>query len=177
MLDNFIDISVSPLNLVIRSFVVYLFVIIILRIAGRRQIAQMGPTEFVAILLVSNSVQNSMNAGDNSLLGGIISALSLIVLSRVISWLTFKHKTMGRFFEGEPAVVISNGKVQKHILDRLLMSIEDLYAMLIAQQVTSLEAIKYGIIDVEGKLIIVYKENDLLKQMDKNTVYMDETNG
>src|SRR4051794_5477973 len=77
-------------NLVIRGVVVYAGVLLLLRIAGKRQVAQMGITEFVALLLISNAVQNAMNGGDNSLVGGLILAAVLIALASGFAYITYR---------------------------------------------------------------------------------------
>src|ERR1700722_10492806 len=100
MWQNLFDFNLAPLNLIIRAVVVYLAVLLLLRISGKRQMGQMGATEFVAILLISNAVQNSMNGGDNSLAGGLLLATVLIVLSATISFLTFRSPFFTALFEG-----------------------------------------------------------------------------
>src|ERR1700754_3599917 len=105
MWNDLAHLSVAPLDLVIRAAVVYIAVLVLLRIGGKRQLGQMGATEFVALLLISNAVQNSMNGGDNSLVGGLLLAAVLIALSTLISYLTFKSKFFTMIFEGTPTVV------------------------------------------------------------------------
>src|SRR5205085_4558750 len=83
-------------SLVIRAIVAYSFVLLLLRIAGKRQVGQMGMAEFVALLLISNAVQNSMNGGDNSLVGGLILAVFLLVLAHGVAWLTSRSRTAAR---------------------------------------------------------------------------------
>src|SRR5580765_625413 len=89
-------------SLVIRATVVFCAILLLLRIAGKRAIANMGMAEFVALLLISNAVQNAMNGGDNSLIGGLILAVVLIFMSWSISVLTYKSKKFQRIFEGSP---------------------------------------------------------------------------
>src|SRR5437764_10386808 len=113
MWQNFTHIDLPILNLVIRAVVVYLSVLILLRISGKRQLGQMGATEFVAILLISNAVQNAMNGGDNSLSGGLILAVVLIALSTLISYLTFKSRFWSTIFEGTPTLIVHKGVVIK----------------------------------------------------------------
>jgi uncharacterized membrane protein YcaP (DUF421 family) len=75
-------------ELVVRGVVVYGFLMIMLRISGKRQVGQMAPFDLVLLLVLSNAVQNAMNAGDNSLVGGLISAATLIGLNYLVSLLT-----------------------------------------------------------------------------------------
>src|SRR4051795_5236297 len=102
MWQNLLDLSLSPINLIVRAAIVYLAVLILLRISGKKQLGQMGATEFVALLLISNAVQNSMNGGDNSLTGGLILAAVLIAMSWMISLLTFRSRRFSLFLEGSP---------------------------------------------------------------------------
>src|ERR1700722_9488052 len=113
MWQNLFDFNLAPLNLIIRAVVVYLAVLILLRISGKRQVGQMGATEFVAILLISNAVQNAMNGGDNSLTGGLLLAAILIALSTLISFLTFRSPFFTALFEGTPTLLIHKGKLIK----------------------------------------------------------------
>ncbi len=105
------DFNLSPLNLVTRAIIVYLAVLILLRVSGKRQLGQMGATEFVAILLVSNAVQNSMNGGDNSLIGGLLLAAVLVGISTLISYLTYRSRFFSSIFEGTPTLLIHRGKI------------------------------------------------------------------
>src|SRR4051812_49872460 len=98
--------EVPPFDLVIRAAVVYGVVILLLRMAGKRQLGQMGATEFVALLLISNAVQNSMNGGDNSLVGGVLLAVVLVSMSWLITRLTYFSKTFSVIFEGTPSLLI-----------------------------------------------------------------------
>src|SRR5581483_11784623 len=111
MWQNLIHLNVPALNLAVRAVIVYTSVLILLRISGKRQLGQMGASEFVTILLISNAVQNSMNGGDNSLLGGLILAAVLIVLSTVISILTYRSEIFSRLFEGTPTLLLHKGKI------------------------------------------------------------------
>src|SRR3954470_17889269 len=103
------DLSLTPANLIVRAIVVYLAVLILLRISGKRQLGQMGATEFVAILLISNAVQNAMNGGDNSVIGGLLLAGVLVGLSALISYLTYRSRWFSSIFEGTPTLLIHKG--------------------------------------------------------------------
>lgn len=156
MFENLFDLSVSPLNLFARTVIVYVVVLALLRIAGRRQIAQMGPTELVAMLLISNAVQNSMNAGDNSLIGGLISALALVVLSRTITYLTYRSHTMSSLIEGKPITLVIDGKLQVEKLDKILLTAPQLRALLMLQGVDDLTSLRRVVMDSEGRLIVTH---------------------
>ena len=88
------DMSVSWWELVVRGLVVYFFLILLLRLTGKRQIGQLSPFDLVLLLILSDAVQNSMNAGDDSLIGGLISATTLIVINYFVGLATFKSKKL-----------------------------------------------------------------------------------
>src|SRR5579871_5639084 len=96
-----------------RGFIVYIVVLLLLRIGGKRQIGQMGTGEFVAILLISNAVQNAMNGGDNSITGGIILAAVLIIASYSIDYITFCSKSAEKLIQGVPTLLIHHGQLIK----------------------------------------------------------------
>jgi len=110
-------------HLVIRAVVVYLAILVLLRLGGKRQIAQMGMIEFVALLLISNAVQNAMNGGDNSLLAGLLLACVLIVMSHLVSWGTFRSRRLERLVQGRPTLLIHRGKILHENLQKELLSV------------------------------------------------------
>src|SRR5436305_9632372 len=98
-------------SLVLRAIVVFCAVLLLLRIAGKRAIANMGMAEFVALLLISNAVQNAMNGGDNSLVGGIILASVLIVLASLFAYATYRSPKFEQLVQGRPTLLINRGKI------------------------------------------------------------------
>lgn len=146
--------DVAPINLIIRALVVYLAVLILLRISGKRQVGQMGATEFVAVLLISNAVQNSMNGGDNSLVGGLLLAVVLILLSMGIAYLTYRSRTFERIFEGTPRLLIHDGKEVIDALRKELLSRSELKILLRKQGVHSIHEVKSAVLEADGTLSI-----------------------
>lgn len=155
MWENLVEMNVSGLNLVIRGVVVYFSVLVLLRVGGKKQIGQMGPTEFVAVLLISNAVQNAMNAGDNSLVGGLILAATLVFLSCTISYATYKFKSAEVFFEGAPAILIHHGKMIRENLIKEPISENDLYQLIRRQGLWDISEIKTAILESDGGLTII----------------------
>src|SRR4051812_41912384 len=146
--------SVPAANLVVRGTVVYLAVLILLRISGKKQLGQMGATEFVALLLISNAVQNAMNGGDNSLVGGLILAVVLIALSWGISLLTFKSRRFSLLFEGRPTVLVHKGKAIDKNLARERLSLTELRILLRKQGIHGLDPDLTAILEADGSLSV-----------------------
>ena len=140
--------------LVIHTFFVFIFVIILLRLSGKKQMGQMGPTEFVAILLISNAVQNSINAGDNSLVGGLVCATILIAVSGVISYLNFRSSLMRKIFEGTPRLLVRQGKVVSESLHKERLSLSDLKILLRKQGIHNIHEIDHAILESDGSLSV-----------------------
>src|SRR3954465_282736 len=87
---------------VVRGLIVYLFLIVLLRITGKRQVGQLAPFDLVLLLVLSNAVQNSMTGGDNSVGGGLISAATLVGVNFAVGLATFRSKRLERLIEGTP---------------------------------------------------------------------------
>src|SRR5262245_65631128 len=111
-----LNMSVPWWELIFRSLVVYSALIVILRVSGKRQIGQLAPFDLVLLLVLSNAVQNSINGGDNSLLGGLVSAVTLVVLNYGIGYAIFRSKTLESLIEGRPQVIIHNGRVFEDVM-------------------------------------------------------------
>jgi uncharacterized membrane protein YcaP (DUF421 family) len=154
MWQNLVSLSVDPVNLIVRAVVVYLAVLLLLRLSGKRQIGQMGPTEFVAVLLISNAVQNSMNGGDNSLLGGLLLALVLVALSALISYLTYRSRVFSAVFEGTPTLLIHHGALVRKSMARERMSESELRTLLRKQGLHDLGEIENAILEADGTLSV-----------------------
>jgi uncharacterized membrane protein YcaP (DUF421 family) len=103
---------------VLRALIVYVFLIALLRLTGRRQVGQLAPFDLVLLLVLSNAVQNSMNGGDNSVLGGVLSAVSLVAANWVVSYTTFRSKRWQRAIEGRPQILVHNGHVYRDIMEK-----------------------------------------------------------
>jgi uncharacterized membrane protein YcaP (DUF421 family) len=144
-------------QLVIRAGVVFVAVLLLLRLSGKRQVGQMGIAQFVALLLISNAVQNSMNGGDNSLIGGLILAVVLILLSYAIEVFTYRSKRLENLIQGRPTLLIHQGKVLYKHLKRELLSPHELRAILRRQGIQDLSEIEEAVLESDGFVSVVKK--------------------
>src|SRR2546423_2311899 len=94
---------------ILRPIVVYVFLIVALRLAGKRELAQLNPFALVVLLTLSNTVQNAIIGDDNSVTGGVIGASTLLLVNYVVVKYFYTHEKLERLIEGEPAVIIENG--------------------------------------------------------------------
>ena len=139
---------------VVRGAVVYLAVLLLLRLGGKRQIGQMGAGEFVAILLISNAMQNAMNGGDNSVSGGLILAAVIIALSVLVAWLTYRSRRWAVWLEGRPTLLVHHGTVLHDHLRGELLSPSELRTMMRRQGIHSFEEVEVAILESDGHLSI-----------------------
>src|SRR5206468_10376850 len=98
---------------ILRPVAVYIFLVIALRVFGKRELAQLNPFDLVVLLSLSNTVQNAIIGNDNSLSGGLIGALALLVLNYVVIRFLFRHRRLDEILEGDPTVMVEHGCVKQ----------------------------------------------------------------
>jgi uncharacterized membrane protein YcaP (DUF421 family) len=139
---------------VLRGLIIYTFLIVVLRLTGKRQVGQLAPFDLVLLLVLSNAVQNAMNGGDNSVTGGVISAATLIAVNGIVSRLTYKSKRLERLVEGRPDVIIHNGRLFGDILDREKITHHELNAALRAAGCACVDEVHYAILENTGQITV-----------------------
>ena len=166
MWENLTATSVPFGNLIVRAVVVYIAILILMRISGKREMGHMGVIEFVTVLLISNAVQNSMNAGDNSLVGGLVIAVSLVALSMAFSAVAYRSGFFSRVFEGTPTLLINQGKLIKKNMQSERMRESEVRVLLRKQGIHHYSEIATAILEADGTLSIT-KLGDLKMDSEK----------
>jgi len=139
---------------ILRGLIVYIFLIAILRLTGKRQVGQLAPFDLVLLLVLSNAVQNSMNGGDNSITGGMISATTLIAINGIAGRLTYRSKTLEKLIEGRPEILVHNGKIFSEIMKREKLTHHELNAALRASGCACVEEVHYAILENTGQITV-----------------------
>jgi uncharacterized membrane protein YcaP (DUF421 family) len=142
---------------IIRGLVVYVFLIALLRITGKRQVGQLAPFDLVLLLVLSNAVQNSMNGGDNSVVGGLISATTLVGINYLVGAATFRSKRLERLIEGRPEVIIHNGKVYEDVMNRAQLTHHELNAALRQSGCLCVEEVHFAVLENNGSITVTRK--------------------
>jgi len=114
------------LEKLLRPVVVYLVLVILLRVFGKRELAQLNPFDLVVLLSLSNTVQNAIIGDDNSVSGGVIGAFSLLAINWLVVRVLFRSKKMTRVLEGRAAVLIRNGQLDQRAMERESLTREEL---------------------------------------------------
>ena len=146
-------------ELIVRGFVVYAFLILLLRLTGKRQVGQLAPFDLVLLLVLSNAVQNSMNGGDNSLIGGLISAATLVALNYAVGIVTYKNKKLEALIEGRPQILIHNGHLYEDVMTRTHLTHHELHAALRLAGCLSVEEVHSAILENSGQISVVSLRN------------------
>ena len=137
---------------ILRPILVYLFLIVGLRLAGKRELAQLNPFDLVVLLTLSNTVQNAIIGDDNTVTGGVIGATTLLLVNYVLVRFVSRHEKIERFVEGEPDILIVNGTIQTDRLRQEAISLVELEAAAHKQGFASLGDIDRAVIDPSGSI-------------------------
>ena len=143
---------------VIRALVVYAFLIVLLRLTGRRQVGQLAPFDLVLLLVLSNALQNSMNGGDNSVSGGVLSAVTLVGVNWLVGYLTYRNKRLARVIEGRPEVLIHNGHVYRDVMRRERLTQAELDAALRQAGCASIDDVHFAMLENNGQITVRMKD-------------------
>ncbi|HEY9153818.1 MAG TPA: YetF domain-containing protein [Opitutaceae bacterium] len=152
------NLAVPWWELVLRGVVVYAFMLTLLRITGKRQVGQLAPFDLVLLLVLSNAVQNSMNAGDNSLAGGLISATTLVAVNYLVSYVTFRSKRLEAIIEGRPLVIVHNGKIFHDALNKCQLTHHELDAALRDSGCACVSEVHMAILENNGSISVIPKK-------------------
>lgn len=155
--DMFV-IGIPLLEKILRPIVVYAFLVISLRLAGKRELVQLNPFDLVVLLTLSNTVQNAIIGDDNSVLGGIIGATSLLVTNFLVVRYLYGHRKLDQLVEGKADILIENGKVRPQHLKTELITMAQLEAAARKQGFSSLSEVEQCILEPGGTLTFIGKK-------------------
>jgi len=142
---------------ILRPVMVYVFLVVVLRIFGKRELAQLNPFDLVVLLSLSNTVQNAIIGNDNSLTGGLIGAFALLGMNYLVVRFLFRHRRLDQIVEGSPAVLVDKGKVMKKALARELMTRAELMTVLHRQGFSGLEEVERCVLEPGGTFFVQRK--------------------
>lgn len=154
---------------VARAAAVYLFLLVLLRLTGKRQVGQLSPFDLVLLLVLSNAVQNSMNGGDNSLVGGMVLALTLVALNFLLGLATARSKTIENLVEGRPQVLIHNGQLFEDVLAGAQISRHELQAALRRAGCASIHEVRTAVLENNGGISVIKRDHATSTQGSTNT--------
>ena len=143
------------LNIALKSIAVYVFIVAAIRVFGKKEFAQLSIIDLVFILLISNSVQNAMVGADSSLEGGLVAAFSLFLMNYLFKKISLFSKGFSKAVEGEPIMLIYQGKVKLNGLKNAQISIEQLNAVVREHGVESVDLVNLAMFEVDGNISVL----------------------
>jgi len=140
------------LQIVLRTGVIYLLVLIGVRISGKREVGQMTPFDLTLLLLLSNSVQNAMTGPDTSLGGGAIAACTLLALNYFVAELSGTNRRFRRLIQGQPTLLIHDGKTIESHMAKEHVSVDELQRALREHGINSIDQTALAVLEVDGSI-------------------------
>jgi uncharacterized membrane protein YcaP (DUF421 family) len=150
-----LKLAIPAWNIVLRTAVIYLVILVGLRLAGKREIGQMTVFDLVVLLLIANAVQNAMVGPDTSLAGGVLAAVVLLFLNAVVARLRLRWPRLRRMVEGSPTLLVLHGEVIADHLRREGLDQETLEAALREHGVADLSDVEMAVLEIDGSISVV----------------------
>ena len=174
---NMFVLGVPIAEKILRPIIVYIFLILGLRLSGKRELAQLNPFDLIVLLTLSNTVQNAIIGNDNSVTGGIIGAASLLAINYLVVRFLYDHRKLDQIVEGRADILVEDGKVHEQKLKRELITKEELAAAARKQGFDTLSDVRQCVLEPGGTLTFIAKKPDtedirhqeLLKKFDALT--------
>ncbi|HMF57753.1 MAG TPA: YetF domain-containing protein [Pyrinomonadaceae bacterium] len=164
VLPDMFSLSLSVGEKMLRPVIVYLFLVIALRIFGKRELAQLNPFDLIVLLSLSNTVQNAIIGDDNSVTGGLVGAFALLLINYLVVRFLFKHRRLDQFIEGKPTILIENGLLRKKEMAKELLTESELLTVVHRQGFSGLKDVEKCVIEPGGIFYLQGKEPPLSEQ-------------
>ena len=140
------------LEIVFRTAIIYVVVLVGVRLSGKREVGQMTPFDLTLLLLISNSVQNAMTGPDNSLMGGIVAALVLLLMNYFVAELSGGNRRFRRLVEGQPTLLVHQGQIIMPHMAKEHISMDELERSLREHGINSYHDVALGVLEVDGSI-------------------------
>ena len=150
-------VGVPVIEKIVRPIIVYLFLVLLLRAFGKRELAQLNPFDLVVLLSLSNTVQNAIIGNDNSLSGGLIGAFTLLAVNYLVVRFLFRHRRLDQVFEGKPTTLVEHGKIVEEALAKELLTRAELATVLHRQGFDDLTDVERCVLEPGGVFYVQRK--------------------
>ena len=155
LLHVFTKSDIGLLEKILRTIVVYVFLLVGLRLGGKRELGMLNPFDLVVLLVLSNTLQNAIIGPDNSVFGGLFGAATLLIINYMVVRFLFAHPKLERYVEGSAVILIRDGKVDKRNMRRELITLDELKSRARLQGIEDLKTVACARIEVGGALTFV----------------------
>jgi uncharacterized membrane protein YcaP (DUF421 family) len=165
------------LKIVVSSVAVYLFIIVAIRLFGKKELAQLSIIDLVFILLISNAVQNAMVGSDSSLVGGLVAASSLFIVNYLFKFLLYKFPKLGNVVQGEELLLINQGQLNMPNMTKARITHKELLEAVREHGVSEISKVDLAILEIDGNISIIsndYKHRTIKKRKGRNKVMKNQ---
>jgi uncharacterized membrane protein YcaP (DUF421 family) len=159
------------LDVILRSTAVYFFMMIALRIFGKKELSQLNTADVILILLISNSVQNAMVGNDTSLYGGLAAATVLFAINYILKKLMFKYKKFSDFIQEKPEILIHNGTLEFKTLSKLNITSDELREAMREHGVENFKDVKLAMLEIDGNISVISGDKNLQQTHYKRKIH------
>ena len=154
MVHDMFTLGVPVWERIARAILVYFFVVVALRLAGKREIGALNPFDLVVLLFLSNILQNSIIGNDLSITGGLIGAATLLLLNYAVQRFLFDHQALDRVLEGEATVLIEDGKILHENLKKELVTEDVLIVAVHKQGLLDIADVEKAVLETDGNISV-----------------------
>ncbi len=151
------------LDIIVRSICVYFFMVIALRIFGKKELSQLNASDIVLILLISNAVQNAMVGSDVSLEGGMLAAFSLFLINYIFKKVMLKSKFIKNLVQEKPEILIHDGKIDFKVLSKLDITSDELDEVIREHGVDNYKHVRLAMLEINGSISIISGNENLIQ--------------
>jgi uncharacterized membrane protein YcaP (DUF421 family) len=159
------------LDIIVRSALVYFFMVIALRLFGKKELSQLNTADVILILLISNSVQNAMVGSNSSLLGGLVAALVLFIINYILKKIMYKYKSFNNLIQDKPEILIHNGKIDFKTLAQLEISSDELYEVIREHGIENFKEVKLAMMEIDGNISVISGDKNLKQTHHKRKIH------
>ena len=148
------------MDIAVRSVVVFFFIFVLMRIVGRRELSSLEPFDLILLVVLGDSVQQSLTQDDYSITGAFIVISTIAVLQVSMSYLNFRVPRLRPLLDGEPIVIVQDGKVIEGNARRERLTLDDIAEAARLQQIASLEDVQWAVLETSGELTFIEKQKN-----------------
>jgi uncharacterized membrane protein YcaP (DUF421 family) len=146
------------MDIVLRSIVLFLFVYLVMRVSGRRELSSLTAVDLVLVIVLGDLIQQGITQDDYSVTGAMIAVATIAGMQVLMSWISFRSARARRVLEGDPIVVVQDGNVIEHNLARERMTAEELAEEMRLNQIGTLDEVAWAVLESNGQISFIKKQ-------------------
>lgn len=151
------------MDIVLRASAIFILLYVLLRLYGKRQLGQMTPFEFVALVVIGDFVQQAITHNDFSVTGGVLAVATFGFWSLVLGWISYRSDTMRRLLEGEPRILIRDGRMLDKVLERDKVTEAEVLSEMRLAGIARIDEVEWGILEPSGKISFLKRDDQSAK--------------